>query len=119
MGELLRVDAQLGLAVSGQRIACGQLSGDLPGQARPKTLGLIDPGRLRYLCRRGLGGLAALQRQHRPLGIALAAHRHIAVTPATVLRSPQTVLAQASGISPGDLLVVTECAEKRDRDRTG
>jgi len=31
-GRLLRVDAQLGIGMGPQRIACGQLPGDVPGQ---------------------------------------------------------------------------------------
>ena len=38
--------------------------------------------------------------------------QHVKVTPATGLRSGQQVQVQASGFSPGESLVVTECASK-------
>ena len=40
------------------------------------------------------------------------AAQHATVTPATGLRSGQKVLVQASGFSPGEALVVTQCAAK-------
>jgi hypothetical protein len=54
-GELLRVDAELGLGVGGQRVAGGQLLGDVPGQVRRRALGLVDPRQLGQLRPRGLG----------------------------------------------------------------
>ncbi len=41
-----------------------------------------------------------------------AAKQQVTITPATGLKSPQTVLVQASGFAPGESLVVTECAAK-------
>jgi len=38
--------------------------------------------------------------------------QHVTVTPATGLRTGQQVLVQASGFSPGESLVVTQCASK-------
>jgi neocarzinostatin family protein len=38
--------------------------------------------------------------------------QHVTVTPATGLRAAQQVLVQASGFSPGESLVVTQCAAK-------
>ena len=43
MGQLARVDAQLGLGVSGQRVVRSQLFGDMPGQAGLQAFLLIDP----------------------------------------------------------------------------
>ncbi len=40
------------------------------------------------------------------------AEQHATVTPATGLKSGQRVLVQASGFSPGEALVVTQCAAK-------
>ncbi len=77
MGQLFRVDAQLGLGVGRQRVAGGQPFGDMPGQAGLQAFRHIDPGQLRHLCLRRLGELASLQREHRPLGVTLAAHRHM------------------------------------------
>jgi len=75
--ELLRVDAELGLGVSGQRVVGGQLFGDLPGQTRLQALGLIDTRQLHRLGLRGSGKLAPLECEHRLLGIALATDRHV------------------------------------------
>jgi hypothetical protein len=41
-----------------------------------------------------------------------SAVQHATVTPATGLKSGQQVLVQATGFSPGESLVVTECAAK-------
>ena len=38
--------------------------------------------------------------------------QHLTVSPATGLTTGQTVLVQASGFSPGESLVATECADK-------
>ncbi|MGO9559184.1 MAG: neocarzinostatin apoprotein domain-containing protein [Acidimicrobiales bacterium] len=40
------------------------------------------------------------------------AGQHLTITPATGLKSSQTVRLSASGFSPGEALVVTECANK-------
>jgi hypothetical protein len=47
-----------------------------------------------------------------PSAPAPSGHQKITVTPATELKSGQKVLVQASGFSPGESLVVTECAAK-------
>ena len=47
-----------------------------------------------------------------PPTAASSAAQHAAVTPATGLKSGQKVLVQASGFSPGEALVVTQCAAK-------
>ena len=41
-----------------------------------------------------------------------SAAQHATVTPATGLKSGQKVMVQASGFSPGEALVVTQCAAK-------
>jgi hypothetical protein len=46
------------------------------------------------------------------VGTAPSGHQKVTVTPATGLKSGQKVLVQASGFSPGESLVVTECAAK-------
>ncbi len=43
---------------------------------------------------------------------APSGHQKVTVTPATGLKSGQKALVQASGFSPGESLVVTECAAK-------
>jgi len=43
---------------------------------------------------------------------APSGHQKVTVTPATGLKSGQKVLVQASGFSPGESLVVTQCAAK-------
>jgi hypothetical protein len=48
-GQLLGVDAQLGLGVRGQRIVRGQLFGDLPGQAGGQAPRLVELRQLRQL----------------------------------------------------------------------
>ncbi len=73
-GQLLRVDAQFGLSMGGQRITGHQLLGDMPGQAGLQALGFIDLRQLVGLRLRRLGEHAALQREHRPLSVTLAAH---------------------------------------------
>lgn len=67
--QLARVDAQLGPGVRAQRVVLGEPLGDMPGQMRRQAPGLVDPGELLHLGHRGAGKLAALQRQHRPLGV--------------------------------------------------
>ena len=47
-----------------------------------------------------------------PPTAASSAAQHATVTPATGLKSGQKVLVQASGFSPGEALVVTQCAAK-------
>ena len=47
-----------------------------------------------------------------PPTTASSAAQHATVTPAAGLRSGQKVLVQASGFSPGEALVVTQCAAK-------
>jgi len=48
-----------------------------------------------------------------PSATATSGHvQHVTVTPATGLRTGQKVLVRASGFSPGESLVVTECADK-------
>jgi len=46
------------------------------------------------------------------LAPAPSGHQKVTVTPATGLKSGQKVLVQASGFSPGESLVVTQCAAK-------
>lgn len=43
---------------------------------------------------------------------ATSGHQQITVTPAAGLRSGQRVRVQASGFSPGESLVITQCASK-------
>src|SRR5215510_13337746 len=45
--------------------------------------------------------------------------QQVTVTPATGLKSTQTVAVQASGFSPGESLVVTECAAKGTATQPG
>jgi len=47
-----------------------------------------------------------------PSATAPSGHQKVTVTPATGLKSGQKTLVQASGFSPGESLVVTECAAK-------
>jgi len=47
-----------------------------------------------------------------PSATAPSGHQKVTVTPATGLKSGQKALVQASGFSPGESLVVTECAAK-------
>lgn len=47
-----------------------------------------------------------------PSATAPGAHPRITVTPASGLRSGQKVAVQGTGFSPGETLVVTECADK-------
>jgi len=47
-----------------------------------------------------------------PSATAASGHQKVTVTPATGLKSGQKVLVQALGFSPGESLVVTQCAAK-------
>ena len=47
-----------------------------------------------------------------PPATAASGHQEITVTPAAALQSGQQVRVQASGFSPGESLVITECASK-------
>ena len=54
-----------------------------------------------------------------PSATAVGGHQTITIAPATGLTSGQTVLVQASGFSPGESLVVTECASKGSATTAG
>ena len=54
-----------------------------------------------------------------PSAAATSGHQEITVTPATGLKSGQQVRVQASGFSPGESLVITQCASKGSKTGPG
>jgi hypothetical protein len=69
-----RVDVQLGVQVSGQRIAGGQLGGDSAGSGRGKALGLVQGGQLGQLVFRDSSEFTFFLRDLRSLAVSLAGH---------------------------------------------
>ena len=77
VGELVGVDAELGLGVRAQGVVRGQLLGHLEGEVLGEALLHVEVGELGELLLGLLDELAALLGQQRLLGVALGADRDV------------------------------------------
>src|SRR6478736_2582768 len=77
VGQVGRVDAELGLGMRGQRVVGRELARDLGCQLASHPLGLVELGQLLELALGVLVQLLALERQERPLRVTLGADRDV------------------------------------------
>ena len=76
-GEVVRVDAELGLGVRAERVVLGELPGHLQREVLAEPLLDVEPGELLELLLGLVPQLAPLLVQQRQLGVLLGAHRDV------------------------------------------